>query len=487
MKKMLNALFALALLLVQIVPMMTVNAVSGTYEDTKGTITIDNALDGKTYTIYQVLQLESFDEGNAYAYKVNPVWQDFVDSADIKDKFLSVNTEGYVSWVGEETDTRVAEFAQKALKWAQDNNISNNGQQTASGTTVVFENLNLGYYLVDSSVGVLCSLDTTDNTTTIKEKNTIPAVDKTVKENGEYGKENDATIGDTVEFQTIITVGKGAQNYVLHDTMSNGLTLNKTSFEVTAVKADGTVVDTTGKYTVKETPDTGDTFTIVFDDTLVTEVGLDGKITVKYTALLNENAVIGSEGNLNDTSLTYGDDNEVESTPTKTYVYRFDIVKTKSDDTVLDGAQFELYKKVMVDGVENKTVIKVKFVETKDGVNIYRVLEDQTNGTGVAIEAGIARIEGLDSGTYYLSETVIPEGYNKLAQDPEITITSNSDAVVEADKYVEGGLQVINLTGNELPETGGMGTVLFLTIGSIMVLGFGVLLVTKLRMSKVSL
>ena len=486
MKKMLNALFALALLLVQIVPMLTVNAVSGTYGETKGTITIDNALDGKTYTIYQILQLESFDKDKAYSYVVNPDWQGFVDSAEIKDLYLSVNDEGYVSWVGDRSDSRAAEFAKKALKWADDHDIANNGEQTASGTKVEFKDLPLGYYLVDSSVGVLCSLNTTDSDTVIKEKNTIPKVEKKVEENGEYGTENDATIGDVVNFQTTITVGKGAQNYVLHDTMSDGLTLVD-SFVVTAKKADDTVVTTEGRYTVKATADAGDTFTIVFADELVTEVAVGGSIVVSYSAILNEEAIIGSDGNLNDTNLTYGDDNIVTSDPTKTYAYRFDIVKTKSDDTVLEGAQFELYKKAMVEGNEVKTVIKVRFVEEKDGVNVYRVLEDQENGTGVAIEAGVARIEGLDSGTYYLNETVIPDGYNKLAQNPEISITSNSDAVVENNKYTRGGLQVINLTGAELPETGGMGTVLFLTIGSIMVLGFGVLLVTKLRMSKVSL
>ena len=71
--------------------------------------------------------------------------------------------------------------------------------------------------------------------------------------------------------------------------------------------------------------------------------------------------------------------------------------------------------------------------------------------------------------------------------ETEITLTGNNTATVENNKWTSGGLQVINLTGNELPHTGGMGTVLFILIGSLMVLGFGVLLVTKLRMSKVAL
>lgn len=497
MKKMLKSLFVLALLLVQVVPMLTVNAKqvnSGSIlEETKGKITIDNAIVGQTYKIYQILELESYSEGKAYSYKAaSEKWATFI-ATDAKD-YLKANTEGYVSWIGEETDSRVAAFAKLALAYAKANNISaidskqaTTEEEGVTVTTVTFENLELGYYLVDSTTGALCSLDTTDNEVIISEKNTVPSVDKKVNENGQYGKENNATIGDTVEFKTEITVGAGAQSYVLHDTMSKGLTLNDGSFEVTAKKADGTVVTVeTGDYEVKETPDAGDTFTIVFSDEFVTKVGANGTITVTYTALLNDEAEIADDKNINNTNLTYGDNNKVESSPTYTYTYEFDIVKTTSDATVLPGAEFELYKYVTVEDKQVKQVIKVGFVETRDGVNIYRVLDDQS-ATGVAIAAGVARVEGLDAGTYYLEETKIPDGYNKLAEDPTITLTGNNTATVENNKWTSGGLQVINLTGNELPHTGGMGTVLFILIGSLMVLGFGVLLVTKLRMSKVAL
>ena len=495
MKKMLKSLFVLALLLVQIVPALAVNAKdSGSIlEGTKGKITIDNAIVGQTYKIYQILELESYSTGKAYSYKAaSDEWATFI-ATDGKD-YLKANTEGYVSWVGAETDARVAAFAKLALAYATKNGIeaidskqATTTEANVTVTSVTFDELELGYYLVDSSTGALCSLDTTDNEVKIEEKNTVPTVDKTVNENGQYGKENNATIGDTVEFKTEITVGKGAQSYVLHDTMSKGLTLNEDSFEITAKKSDGTVVTVeTSDYEIKATPDTGDTFTIVFADEFTTEVGVNGKITVTYTALLNDEAEIAVTPNTNNTNLTYGDNKRVESTPTKTYTYEFDIVKTTSDKTVLNGAEFELYKKLIVENKEVKQVIKVGFVETKDGVNIYRVLDDQ-NATGVAIAAGVARVEGLDAGTYYLSETKIPDGYNKLADDPKITLTGNNTAKVETNKYVEGGLQVINLTGSELPHTGGMGTVLFIVIGSLMVLGFGVLLVTKLRMSKVAL
>ena len=217
-------------------------------------------------------------------------------------------------------------------------------------------------------------------------------------------------------------------------------------------------------------------FTVEFTDALTESVGVNGTIVVTYSATLNENAVIGEEGNENNTSLDYGDNHNTESIPTKTYTYRFDVVKTKKSNEVLEGAGFELY-----DAKNNQ--VKVVFVKKENGVNVYRVTKEE-NATGALIEAGVARIEGLDSGTYTLKETQIPEGYNKLGENPTITITGNNDATVESNLYKEGGLQVINYTGSELPSTGGMGTKMFITIGSLMVMAFGTLLITKLRMAK---
>lgn len=475
MKKILKVFFAVALLL-QLIPVFNVSALSGTNKDTLGKITIDNAVLGKTYTIYQILKLESFTKDEAYAYTVNTGWDEFVDGSG--SDYLEVSPLGYVTWKGENTDERVREFSKLALEYAKTNSIvPAKDPVVATSETVVFDELNLGYYVVDSSLGSVCSIDTTDNETTIKEKNSVPTVDKKVEENGTFGKRNDANIGDVVNFETTVTVGSGSQDYVLRDTMSEGLTFNESSVKVTARKKDGTAVETKDLYTINEKKKESDTFTVEFSNELTESVGLDGTIVVTYSATLNEKAVIAGNGNANNTSLDYGNNHNTTSTPTTTYTYRFDLVKTRKSNEVLEGAEFDLY-----DSKNNQ--VKVVFVKKENGVNVYRVTRD-AQVTSVKIEAGIARIEGLDSDTYTLKETKIPDGYNKLVENPTIVINkANNDATIETNLYKEGGLQVINYTGSELPSTGGMGTTMFITIGLLMVMAFGTLLITKLRMSK---
>lgn len=65
-----------------------------------GSITIDNAVVGQTYTIYQILDLESYDaKAGAYAYKATTAWNDFINSDAIKGQYVNVDAQGYVTWV----------------------------------------------------------------------------------------------------------------------------------------------------------------------------------------------------------------------------------------------------------------------------------------------------------------------------------------------------------------------------------------------------
>ena len=195
-----------------------------------GKITITNAIPKQTYEIYRILELESHNitTGN-YAYKATSAWKSFIEGTEIKDVYVTINND-YVTW---KEGANAVEFAQKALKYANDNGLTFDKEETApdataGGTTseVTFSALPLGYYLVDSSVGALCSLNTTNPTATIQEKNGVPSVEKKVQEDStnDWGDSNTADIGQIVNFQTTITAQLGAQNYVLHDKMDAGLT-----------------------------------------------------------------------------------------------------------------------------------------------------------------------------------------------------------------------------------------------------------------------
>lgn len=147
----------------------------------KGTITINNAIPGQTYKIYKILELESYNPTTKnYAYKVTPEWKSFVENEG-QTYLTKVDGTDYVNWVGDSTNdgTHVKEFAEKAIAYvkkenspvkeytSQDAPVASAGQTTS---TVTFDELSLGYYLVDSSVGTLCSLDTTNTDATIREK-----------------------------------------------------------------------------------------------------------------------------------------------------------------------------------------------------------------------------------------------------------------------------------------------------------------------------
>lgn len=458
----------------------TAFAASGT-NDNNGKITIENAVKDQTYTIYQILYLESYNttEGSeAYSYKATLAWKNFVEGTEIKDVYLKTDTQGYVTWV-EGAD--VAAFAKLAKAYATQNRIEGQGTKKAESNTVTFENLNLGYYLLDSTLGTLCSLDTTNPDVIVKEKNEVPTIDKLVKEDSTntYGETNTAQIGDTVEFKTTIHAKKGAQNYVVHDQMDAGLTLDKTSFKVQVNNVD----IASSNYTVK-TDELSDscTFEISFTKDYLDTITADTDIVITYSAVLNENAKISEESNNNKTKLSYGENSSTEWDETKTYTFQFDIIKTDSNKKLLSGAKFELYD-AQTDGN------KIALVKESDGT--YRVATTtEKNGEGftsAVIEAGKVTVKGLDGNTtYWLEETEAPAGYNKLAGRVEVKIESrNLTTTMTGDTWNDndGGVQITNNSGTELPSTGGMGTTIFYIFGSILVLGAAVLLVTKKRMS----
>ena len=269
--------------------LMMALSVTAFAEGETGSITINDAVVGQTYTIYQILDLESYNaSAKAYAYKATTAWNTFINSDAIKGTYVEVDDQGYVTW---KDGADAAAFAKAAQKYAKDNSIANQGTVTATTTTVSFTGLDLGYYLVDSTLGTLCSLDTTNPDVVMEEKNEVPANVKTVEEDSKVGKEgvnawgetNDADIGQTVNFKSTITAQAGAENYVFHDTMSAGLTYTG----VTGITLTGTTVDASNYTVVTEGLTDGCTFEVRFTQAFCDTLKANDQIVVSYTATLN--------------------------------------------------------------------------------------------------------------------------------------------------------------------------------------------------------
>ena len=484
MKKLITLLAALTLAL----------AMAGTAfaASSTGTITIDNAVTGTTYKAYRIFDLESYDtDKNAYSYKLNTKWNDFstysttIDSNTVSAAdFFSVNSAGYIEWKDAKKDAG-ADFAKLAKAFVDEKNIEWDRTETASSTTVTFTDLTLGYYLVDTSLGSLCSLDTTTPSVTIKEKNSDTTIEKKIVITGnEKVDSNSAGIGDTVNFSITITVKDGApKNYVLHDKLS-GLTFDPNSLEV---KVGTETLTANTDYTLETNPKDGDSFDVKFTDG---KLKTNDVVVVTYSATVAADATIAGAGNKNTAKLVYnGKDSTKEETTT--YVWKLNVHKyalnSTNDEVALSGAKFVLYR--MDSGVKKYAKL------TGDKIDDW--VTDKGDATTLETDgAGNILIEGLNVGTYYLEETEAPAGYNKLTEpiEVEITATTSVTSGSETVQYknssetsytpaTDATVKVLNKAGTQLPSTGGIGTTLFYVIGGGLMAVAAVLLVTKKRMN----
>lgn len=499
MKKLLSLVLAMMMVLAMGIPAMAAEV----KEPEKGTITIDNAIKEKTYTIYKIFDLESYnnEEGEeAYAYKVtDEKWAVFVagDGAE----YVTADEQGYISWVGENTAKRAKEFAEKAINFAENNAIDAAGEETATSETVTFTGLDLGYYLVKSDAGALVSLDTTQPNVTMKEKNGEPTIDKEVKDGEDWADTNTASIGDKVEYRATIDVKTGATNYKVHDKMSTGLDFNDDVkvklIPVGETETEDTPDIATEAYTVvTEGLEDDCTFHVEFKDEYLKGLNSGDTLIVYYSATVNKDAVIATTGNPNEVKLDFGDNNETKWDETTTYVYEFDVDKftireSETDHTQLAGAKFTLSTKV---DEKNNPVDPIAFSKVEEeglDKDVYKVNKDSTETVITTGESGRFTLSGLAAGTYYLTEIEAPAGYNKLAAPIKVEITEKKDKVTgerTGEFTINGGVkdntvEVENKTGAELPSTGGIGTTIFYVLGGILVVGAGIMLVVKKRMS----
>lgn len=341
----------------------------------------------------------------------------------------------------------------------------------------------------------------------VSTKKAVPTFEKKIKDTNDSVADSttgwqdsaDYDIGDAVPFQLKGTV---PSNYASYDTyyykftdqMEPSLTFDASSVVVKVgdkvLTKDTDYTVTTGKVSSSDTYNGGDTFTVEFKDLKkVSAVTAGSTITVEYNATLNDNAVLGSQGNVNEAKLTYsnkpnhsgeGDTDNTGETPWDNvivFTYQTVVNKVDSDKKPLAGAEFTLYKK-LADGTEKA----IQAVTAESGTQFT--------------------FKGLDDGNYVLKETKTPEGYN-TASDIEFTISADHDiewatqARTEILNTLSGGnlgdgsvstgtitTDVVNKAGAELPSTGGMGTTILYVLGGLMVVVAGVLLVTKRRASR---
>ncbi|BAW16095.1 putative cell wall anchor protein [Streptococcus intermedius] len=454
-KKLFVAVAAIAMAL------LTTTAVSAAG---KGSITITppTGLDpnaSNTYKIYKVFDADG--NGSAISYKVKAN-----HASDPLPNGFEKDGQGNVSYTGAGKNGQLTQADIDAIK-KYVTEADKVKEVTATGSNPVTVNdLENGYYYVTTTTGTAVVVNSTNPNAKVEDKNTVPTVDKKITDANSYdadGKKALAEVGKTVKFESTITIGAGAKGYVYHDKMTAGLKYNSD------VKAyvDGTEVPA-ANYEV--TAENGDTFTVKFKDTYTATLEKGKKIVLKYSAVVTSEA-LSVDPAKNTASVSYGSNGSVNKTPeSKTEVYNAKITVTKNDDKnkPLEGAGFVLKNAA---GKYYKYDANTKTVTWVD--DIKDATEYKSNAAG-EVEA----FKGLADGTYTLVEKTVPAGYNKAA-DKQFTISKGN--------YTVGNLEqkatVVNKPGTELPRTGGLGTMLLTLVGSILVIGVGVLIVTKKRMS----
>lgn len=380
-----------------------------------------------------------------------------------------------------------------------------------------------GYYLIKDKDNSVTGTDSYTlyivkvvGNVTIDPKSDVPSFEKKIKDTNDtegtttgWQDSADYDIGDNVPFKLEGTVAANYAQYkqyyfAFHDNEEEGLSFNKDSVRV---YVDNTEI--TEGYTVVDNPADGCTFEVVFNDLMAAAkeynftVGGGSKIRVEYTSKLNEKAKIGKEGNVNSASLEFSNNPNQEQGGTPdtgntpwdnviVFTYKVVVNKIDSSKKPLAGAAFELSKKV------NDEYTRVALVNATQNTEGKYTLSNET----------VTKFEwkGLDDGDYMLTEVITPAGYNTIAPikftvNADHTITwegENRNTILTSltgnaatgditftanDDKTELATNVVNNKGSELPTTGGMGTTIFYVVGSILVLGAAILLITKKRMS----
>ena len=478
-------------------------AMSATVFAAQTKITITGGDKGSEYSAYRLLNLTTSTTGTGenektnYSYTLNPKYESVLKSVTGK-----TTEKDILSYISSLDAVGIRTFADAVYQKVE--NMSADYKTKNDEFSV-----DQGYYLItETKVGTtgnpaqtgsvsLVMLDTAGNKDiSVKTKEDVPEVVKKVKDvNDSTGEKSgwqdsaDADIGDEIEYQLTGTVSEKIGDYKGYyyefvDTMTH-LTYVNNSAEVTVNGK-----DCTNNFEINWEAAKKVLTVKIADLKTISGVNKDSKVVVTYKAKLDDDAVVGSEGNPNTVYLKYANNpykngdgtNDTGKTPTdKNIVFTYKVLADKVDEkgNALKGAKFELFK------------------QNEDST--WKSLGEQA-GTGT--DKNKFAWSGLDDGIYKLVETKVPDGYNKLddqiftvtgthdseSDDPKLTdLTGNvTTGTITFDKNVTNGslsTKVENHSGSLLPSTGGIGTTIFYVVGVVLVLGAGVLLMTKRRMS----
>lgn len=566
-KKLAAVLLSLVLVLALAVPA----SAAGNY-----TITITNDQAGHTYEAYQIFAGDVSDDNTDKATDTGPILSNITWGENIG------NTTGLIqalidsdiaAFDGLNAATSTAATVAEALEVAADaaafanlvepfltGDPATSGAYNAEAQTYTIDNLDAGYYLVKDQDGSLQGDPATateyivqvlGNVRMEPKDSDVPTVEKKVfdQEYAEvdvasvygmgYNDVADWDIGHTIPFKLFGSIpdmtAYDTYQYILTDTLSDGLTLDVDSIEVYIARNTNDAIIgynplTEGEdYTLITTDvaDGGGSFSITFNNLkeapYVNEADRD-YVIVQYDAVLNANAVIGLNGNPNSVDLQFSNDpngNGLGKTnPDTVIVFTYGLNGDKVDGerpaTKLEGAEFVLFNSdhTMVATIDNgkfagwiplpedynKTTYADIPYETWDA------FDQENNVIMISGVDGSFGVEGIEDGTYHLMEIKAPNGYNLLdhdlridiaattangqnwAGDPDLALTALTIQVDQGNaENGNRGTGAVNVTvrnnqGATLPETGGMGTTLFYIIGGLLVVGAGILLVVRIRM-----
>lgn len=460
------------------------------------------------YVAYQIFTGD-YQEENGAKILTNIEWGNGVDVENLKTALISDTTLTEFSTLT--TSSTASDFAKamgnvtgsanlKKLASIIKSNVLENGKISEFTVTEKDEDDVIvvrqhGYYIVfeenttaEGSAQTAYILQVVGGNVTIDAKTSVPTLDKSIVEGSEKVNVSDYNIGDTITFELEATLGDidDYETYTLtfYDEYENGLTFDK----ITSVKVKDTTL-TANQYTL--TTSNGK-FNLKIDDVKKLATVINGdKVTVTYTAVLNEDAVIGSTGNANEAYLQFSNNPNVEGDGTitpkdkvKVYTYQLNVEKVDSanNEIKLAGAQFKLKNN---DG---------KFAVITNG----KISAWDENGTVLTTdENGKIAFKGIDAGTYELDEIKAPDGYNKLSgaisivikptYDNDTNLTALGDTTDITYSVADGSASAVvgNSKGVSLPITGGIGTTIFFVTGGVIVVGAVVALIIKKRIKNV--